>query len=225
MSIYKQNSNGKGSLKDIQNLINKHPDLLDALLNCHNASTAGDKINWFSPLAIDHYSEYRDDDFIQKLGIKLIQPLPGFWPKLGPQWDALGKSDNGIVFLVEAKANIPEIVSTGTKASPKSKSIIDKSLEETKLYLNIKNVVDWSGTFYQYTNRLAHLYFLRVINNIDAFLVNIYFLNDKTVNGPKSKDEWLAAIKVMKLYLGLSHHKLSKYMIDLFIDVDDINNI
>lgn len=90
------------------------------------------------------------------------------------------------------------------------------------MYLNIKNDVDWSGTFYQYINRLAHLYFLRVINNIDAFLVNIYFMNDKTVNGPKSKDEWLAAIKVMKLYLGLSHHKLSKYMIDLFIDVDNL---
>ena len=51
-------------------------------------------------------------------------------------------------------------------------------------------------------------------------MVNIYFINDKSVNGPKTKEEWLSAIQVMKKYLGVGRHKLSKYMIDLFIDVE-----
>jgi len=63
---------------------------------------------------------------------------------------------------------------------------------------------------------------LRVINGVDAYLVNIYFLNDKAVKGPKTKEEWEAAIQVMKTYLGVGRHKLSKYMIDVFIDVNEI---
>ena len=122
---------------------------------------------------------------------------------------------------MEAKANIPEIVSPATAASPDSKKKIVTALNETKKHLGINNDVDWSGKFYQYTNRLAHLYFLREQNNIPTYLVNIYFMNDKEVNGPQSKREWQAAIDVMKSYLGVGHHKLTKYIIDLFIDVDD----
>ena len=87
--------------------------------------------------------------------------------------------------------------------------------------MNINSNVDWSGTFYQYTNRLAHLYFLREKNSIPTWLINIYFVNDKEVKGPECKKEWLAALQVAKSYLGTSHHKLSKYKIDLFIDVED----
>ena len=94
-----------------------------------------------------------------------MNPLSNFWPQKGSQWDALGKSKNGNVFLIEAKANIPEIVSSPSGAKKTSKLLIDKSLIETKIYLNINNDIDWSGKFYQYTNRLAHLYFLTVSAN------------------------------------------------------------
>lgn len=222
MSIVKQNPNGKGSLKDIQLLINQYPEILNRLLVSKIESLKNDDFKWLSPIKEKDFAEYRDDDFIDLLGLKLKTPLVDFWPKSGPQWDALGKSKNGAVFLVEAKANIPEIVSPATQAGQKSKLLINKSLNETKLFLNINNDVDWSGKFYQYTNRLAHLYFLRVINGVDAYQVNIYFLNDKTVKGPKTKEEWEAAIQVMKNYLGVGRHKMSKYMIDVFIDVEEI---
>ena len=145
--------------------------------------------------------------------------LNEFWPTRGPQWDALAITTDKRILLIEAKANIPEIVSPPTSAGQKSKELIDKSLKETKDYLRIKNDIDWSGTFYQYTNRLAHLYFLRVKRDIPTYLINIYFIGDKSVNGPNTQGEWKAALQVLYSYLGLSRHKLSKYMADIFIEV------
>lgn len=224
MSRTKQNGNGKGSLKDIQILVNQNKNLLNALIECKISSIYSYNIEWFSPLSEDEYAEYSDKDFISLLKLKLsIKKLEKFWPNRGPKWDALGKTKSNEVLLVEAKANIPEMVSPGTTAkNEKSIKLINKSLNETKSFLKIKNDIDWSSKFYQYTNRIAHLYFLREINKIPAFLINIYFYNDSLVNGPKSKREWIAAIEVMKTYLGIKKHKLSQYMVDLFIDIDDL---
>jgi hypothetical protein len=223
MSIIKQSPNSKGSLYDIQTLINNCPILLNNKITQKQKSLANERIEWLSPLEKHSFAEYRDHDFIKLLGLTPKSPLNNFWPKPGPQWDALGKSKSGIVFLVEAKANIPEIVTNPSGAiDSKSINLILRSLSKTKEYLNIKNDVDWSGKFYQYTNRLAHLYYLRELNGIDAYLVNIYFLNEKTVSGPKSVEEWQAAILVMKTYLGIRRHKLSKYVVDVFIDVKEM---
>ena len=222
MGKVKQKSNGKGSLKDMQLLINEHPDLLNIKLRRTIQSLKDIEIDWLSPLENDIFSEYRDDAFIELLGISLTKSLSSFWPKRGPQWDALGKSKNGMFFLVEAKASINEIKSRPSKAKPKSKAVIEKSLLLTKEILGINNDIDWSQKYYQYTNRLAHLYFLRIQNKVPAWLVNIFFINDKEVNGPKTKEEWLRAIQILKTYLGVEHHELSEYMIDLFINVEDL---
>ena len=222
MSKVIQKNNGKGSLKDIQKLIN-NPLLLNALILNKIPKIKSENIEWLSPKSNDKFAEFSEDEFICKLQLNLKKKLIEFWPKGGPQWDALGKTDTNEIFLIEAKANIREIVTSPTGAKNKtSLDLINKSLKETKSYLNIKNEIDWSGEFYQYTNRISHLYFLRVINKIKAYLINIYFINDKSVNGPSSKKEWLAALMVLKNYLGVGRHKLSKYMIDLFIDVEDL---
>ncbi len=86
----------------------------------------------------------------------------------------------------------------------------------------MNNKADWSGTFYQYTNRLAHLYFLSTLNKVPAYLVFVYFIGDDSVSGPKGMEEWKAALKVMKRYLGLSTHRLAKCMAEVFIDVKQI---
>jgi len=181
------------------------------------------RIDWVSPLEDDDYSEYRDSGFIEKLEIQdLKTSLSAFWPKRGPQWDALGRGNGNEVFLVEAKANIDEIVSPETKATGKSLELIKKSLDGLKKYLKVNNKVDWSGTFYQYTNRVAHLYFLRALNKLPANLIFVYFIGDDSVSGPKSVEEWSAALMVMKKYLGLSTHKLAKYTAEVFVDVKQI---
>ena len=74
-------------------------------------------------------------------------------------------------------------------------------------------------SFYQYLNRLAHLYLLRRLNNIPAYLVFVYFINDHT-HIPTSRDEWDGALEIVDSLLGTHKHKLSKYIIDGFIDVE-----
>jgi len=42
------------------------------------------------------------------------------------------------------------------------------------------------------------------------------------MHGPRSRDEWESALTVMKRYLGIDKkHRLSKYMLDVFVDVQD----
>jgi len=222
MSRIKQDPDSYGSLKDLQVLINVKKKYLDAEISKVIGKQMS--INWRSPLQTDDYAEYRDEDFLKRLGIlgKITYPLSDFWPDNGPQWDALGVSEDEII-LVEAKANIPEMVSPGTKAGTSSRRKIKNSLDEVKKYLSVSDSIDWTGTFYQYVNRIAHLYYLREKNQIEARLLFIYFINDVTVRGPKTKDEWLGAIQTMECYLGLDkNHKLRKYIHDIFIDVNDL---
>lgn len=219
---YPQSSDGHGSLKDIQVLINQFPHVISSEIIKHPAVRSSE-IRWVSPRADDAFSEYRDDGFLKKIGITSLHfPLSKFWPKRGPQWDALGVGDKRELFLIEAKANISELASPGTKAKGKSLQLLQKSLEATKSYLKVSKKVDWCGNFYQYTNRLAHLYFLRILNRIPAYLIFVYFIGDDTVAGPKTVDEWDSALTVMKRCLGLGKHYLDKYIIDIFINVEQI---
>jgi len=134
-------------------------------------------------------------------------------------WDGLGKSDTGNVFLVEAKSHISEVLSPKTGAGEKSLNKIKKGLNETKTFLNSNSEHDWSSIFYQYTNRLAHLYLLRALNEVPAYLVFLYFLNDKDMKGPRSIDEWIGALSLLKSYLGVGRHRLDKDVAEIFIDV------
>lgn len=156
MAIVKQSSTGHGSLKDIQILVNKNQDIIDYQIKQAFPDLSNENIWWLSPIENEGYSEYRDEDFIELVGLDKDEiKLNEFWPKGGPQWDALAKASGSKIILCEAKANIPEIVSPASSASAKSKSLINQSLERTKAYLGITNNIDWSGKFYQYTNRLA----------------------------------------------------------------------
>ncbi|OFY98193.1 MAG: hypothetical protein A3K10_12745 [Bacteroidetes bacterium RIFCSPLOWO2_12_FULL_31_6] len=220
MTKIKQKSDGRGSLRQIQLLINKNQDQIDNIIKKEFPELAKDTIIWKSPKENEGFAEYRDNEFIDQLELdRKIIKLDEFWPTRGAQWDAFATTKDRNIILVEAKANIPEIVTPATSAGPKSKSLIDKSLKETKEFLGIKNDIDWSGKFYQYTNRLAHLYFLREKHNKPAYLLNVYFIGDKTVNGPESIQEWKGALQVLYSYLGIANHKLSKYMTNIFIDV------
>jgi hypothetical protein len=222
MGRYPQSSDGKGSLKWTQELINERPDLLNSYVKATFSLEGSEEIEWVSPLKDDDYAEYRDADFLQRLGITIDKrPLKEFWPNRGPQWDALGRTNKGKCFLVEAKAHVEEIVSSPTGAEGKSLSMIQSALNETKKYLNSKSTADWSLHFYQYTNRLAHLYFLRELNNIPVFLVFVYFLNDAS-HIPTKKEEWDGAIKQLHSTLGTGKHKLKKYVLDIFIDVGNL---
>lgn len=102
MGIYKQSSNSKGSMKNIQILVNHHPNVINKKIN--DLLGTEDNIMWVSPLRNEQHAEYRDAEFLRQLKLDhLIPDLRKFWPRNGPQWDGLAKSKEK-VFLIEAKA-------------------------------------------------------------------------------------------------------------------------
>jgi len=209
----------KGSQKWIQRLINDKPEHLNSQIRAELNLSKDEHIQWLSPLEDDKYSEYRDQAFIDLLGVKLKEkPLADFWPKRGPQWDALGKSSSGDLFLVEAKSHIRELISTMQAKDEDSARTIHKSLQETKRFLGSSAEIDWSCGFYQYTNRLAHLYLLRQ-NRLPAYLLLVYFVNDFEMKGPTTIPEWKGALELLHSYLGIRRHKLKDFVVDVFIDI------
>lgn len=224
MARVEQDPNGIGSLKDIQTLINDKQGIINSLLKNKFIDLADEQIIWTSPLANDNFAEYRDDDFLRKVDLDPNQiMLNNFWPLNGPQWDALAKTNANQIILVEAKANIPELKSAGTNARSTSKEQIELALSNTKNYLRVDDNIEWTNTYYQYANRIAHLYFLREVCRKETFLINIYFVNDTNVNGPQKRQEWESAINILHNELKLpKSHRLSNYMAEFFIDVNDL---
>ena len=223
MGTFPQKKATKGSQKWLQIVVNETPELLSGPIKSSFGLSPNLEIEWLSPIETNDFAEYRDEEFLEKLGIAgLDTPLTQFWPKGGPQWDALGRvSEKGPYFLVEAKANIPEIISSCQAESAESLMLIEKSLQTVQNYLGCEPLVNWSAGFYQYANRIAHLYFLRTINSKEAFLVFIYFLND-TTHIPINKQSWRGALNLQKRLMGLTKHKLQKFIAEIFIDTIQI---
>ncbi len=214
----------------LQTLINDCPDLLNEQLAPRLGATATD-IDWLSPLRADDYREYRDDAFLELLGIQLTRrPLESFWPNRGPQWDGLGKTSQGHQLLVEAKSHVKELVSSSAAKDPCSVAKMRQSLTETKRYISRVSEAnaDWTVGTYQYANRLAHLYLLHRLNGLDAYLIQVYFLNDEDMKKPdthvpSTQSEWESVIVYQERLMGIrQRHPLTDRIVHAFIDVNDI---
>jgi len=216
----------RGSQKLLQLLVKDHKPIIFREiareiphLNLNNL----DQIEWLSPLEKDGYVEYSDSAFIDQLRVELKhKPLVDFWPNGGPVWDGLAITEEDDLLLFEAKSHIGELKSFLKAEAKNSVKKINQSLTQAQEFLGVKSHIEWTAPFYQYTNRLAHLYFLRELNKLPAYLVFVYFLNDSDMHGPSTREAWQGALKLMKTLLGLSRHKLSKYMVDIFIDVNEM---
>jgi len=210
----------KGSQYWLQKLVNNRPELIDRVLRKKLELNTRYNINWLAPLRTDHFAEYKDEAFLKLLSVNPeIIPLYSFWPHGGAVWDGLGKTDRGDILLVEAKAYASELKSDGCLAIPPSLDLIKRSLDEASKFFGAKSSENWTGQYYQYANRLAHLYFLRKLNNIPASLIFIYFVNAVEMNGPKSIQEWQPAIEDIHKELGIDSARLAPYVVDIFIDV------
>ncbi len=193
----------KGSQRQIQTYVNDKTNALNSAiaqaLSQHNLNE--DSIKWVSPLKEETYSEYRDSEFLERVGLVHLAPaLRKFWPRNGPCWDALARIEGGCI-LIEAKSHVAEIYGDGCGASAKSKQEIQAALGATKTLLGVSSEVDWTGRLYQSANRYACLHFLRRIAGVQAFLVNVYFLGDPRT--PTTKQQWDAAIRSVHRELGL----------------------
>lgn len=215
-----------GSQRQIQTYVNEDPGALTIVIEEALPSLDSLKpvIQWVSPLKQDKYVEYHDEDFLCALKLDfLADELSEFWPKGGPHWDALAyvmlsyEKGTGLgVVLVEAKSHVAELASQ-CKASPESLEKTEKSLNETKQWLGVAEEVDWTDGYYQMANRLAHLCFFHK-QNVPAWLVNIYFLNDP--HTPISLEEWKKELFKVKQKLGLKSVSIS-YTADIFLEAKE----
>jgi hypothetical protein len=224
MTRIPQSKASKGSQRWLQTLVNQNPGVFARKFLPQIGYKPEDKVEWLSPLQEDKYAEYQDESFLEQLGVSLSHcPLQDFWPKRGPVWDGLALGPHGEPILVEAKAHIPEFYSPASAAREASLAVIRASLSRTKKALRSTAKYDWSGPLYQYTNRLAHLYLLRSLNRLPAYLVFVDFINAQEVSGPSSVAEWKGALKLADTILGLRKCTLSPYVIHVFVDVKELD--
>jgi len=159
---------------------------------------------------------------------QLKKDWESFWP-VGSgihNWDAVGWAYSGEdkeLLLIEAKANIQENI---TNCQARDKDSVDKisgSLELVKSGLGVNAENDWTKKYYQFTNRLAVLYFL-LQHSIPAHLLFIYFIGDRSGKRrtcPKSIGEWKSILKDRKEYVGLPKgHPLEGRIQELFLRID-----
>jgi hypothetical protein len=217
----------KGSQKWLQLVVNRATHLLDQAIARQINLSPVDKISWLSPLEEDCYAEYRDAACLTKLGVGPQRTtLQEFWPAGGPRWDGLARTSRCEPLLIEAKAHIAELLSSPTAASARSRKLVNESLHRVKAACGSRAAWDWSGLCYQYTNRLAHLYFLRNLNKVPAYLVFVYFMSATDVHGPATAEEWTGALRLMHAMLGVDEERLRERfgdsILDVFIDVRDV---
>jgi hypothetical protein len=53
-------------------------------------------------------------------------------------------------------------------------------------------------------------------------MVDVYFLNDLEMKGPKTAEEWKGAIRLVHRCLGLRERLLRKWMLYVFINVNEL---
>jgi hypothetical protein len=220
-----------GSQCQIQTYVNRHPDRLTrAILSAIPELSSLDAVlEWVSPLEKELFQEYRDGAFLAALGLTELGPaLADFWPRGGPQWDALARiippsfSASGRpskvvpemgALLVEAKSYPGEMIADGCRAAGRSRTKIERSLAEARQWLEAGEG-DWCGSFYQLANRLAHVYFLRERAGTPAWLVNLCFVDDP--RSPTSEEEWQQGLAAARAALGLGPAPVP-YVADVFL--------
>jgi hypothetical protein len=213
----------RGSQRWLQVAVERDPECLNVPLRASLGLAPGAAVEWLSPLRVERFSEYRDAWAFTnpRWHVPLDRrPLRDFWPAGGPMWDGLARTADGRFLLVEAKAHVAELVSPRSRAAEPARGRIAESMREVQAAIAPRSVdwVDWTGTFYQYANRVAHLYLLRELNQQPVDLVNVYFYNAPDVASPPGPAHWEGAIRVVEVYLGLGRHRLAKYMHALFVD-------
>ncbi len=177
-------------------------------------------IEWTAPLESRRFQEPVDNAFLDALRLAdHHRALREFWPRGGPNWDALailGNTSRPGAMLVESKSYPAEVYGPGCRAkSQQSKELIQSSLARTQKWLGVTSTVNWLGRLYQYGNRLAHLYFLREVLDVDTWLVNLCFTNDVT-RIPVTEDEWRSALPTFKRNLGFAIDRIP-WVVNVFL--------
>ena len=213
---------GYGSEDHLRNYLAQDQRTLDAAV-ASSFDAPIDSVSWLDyPLAASgRETEYQGLNFLPPELSRVRAAWRDVWPTRGRQqtWDAVGRLGDAWL-LVEAKANHPEFCSPPTTATGAGRAVIERTLGRVKRRLGVHRFFAWTGSYYQYANRLAMLWFLRD-HGVDARLVGIYFIGDTfpdATPSPASRRVWEQLIDARRLTLGLpERHYLSEYERHVFL--------
>jgi hypothetical protein len=182
-------------------------------------------IRWVAPLEQAKFKEPYDRDFLVVLGLaRHAAELNEFWPNGGPHWDALAMlgedAGHSGVLLVEAKSYPKETYGPGCQAKDLvSRQKILDALDSAKSSYGVPPETNWTGSLYQYANRLAHVYFLRARLGVPAWLVNICFTGDSSTM-PTTEDGWRGDLPSIKKELGF-RETVIPWVVDVILPAHD----
>ena len=204
-------------------------------------------LEWISPLENESYDEYKLTEEKLKEKIPSLKEVDfSFWPKNGPEWDAIALSEDGSeLYLFEAKSHLTEMYKE-TGAGADSLKVISKCMQETctKLFGSESkyNKEIWeksevkdkkkNPSFYQLGNRLTFLYYLnerryvtKLSKSIKVKLVLLNIVNDYTHNDenkmiPRGKwEEHYKKVFYMMKYGNNSEEKLEEIKIPENVEI------
>jgi len=210
----------KGSKLQIRRLINDEPQRIEQQLRKDILGWSTAQFDWRSPLASQQYREYCDQEFLAALGLEEYSKalVGGFWPRHGPNWDALARValPHPAVLLVEAKSHRSEMASHYS-GGRKSFKVIDAAFDKTRQWLQPQKHREWNSPFYQFANRLAHLYFLRKECGQEAWLAHVYFTADPYY--PTCREQWDDWLREVRFELGIGDGNIEG-LVDIFLPVN-----
>lgn len=181
---------GYGSEYQLLRYLGHHRNFLDSKIK--DATKSDSPIEWMD-YPVDksrdsHDGEWTDIIFLKHLPQfdfgQISKEWDEFWPKRGQSWDGIFLQD-GVVYVVEAKAHTKEMEQKCSATSKESRGKIEKAFIDVtgdeskgKRWINSKH--------YQLANRLAFVHFLNKKCGIKAKICYLFFLNGYWINGNKN---------------------------------------
>lgn len=184
---------GYGSEYQLLRYLGHHRNFLDSKIK--KATGSDSPIEWMD-YPVDNSRDSLDGEWTD---IKFFKHLPqydfgliskkwdGFWPKRGQSWDGIFLQD-GVVYVVEAKAHTKEM-------EQKCSATSEKSIGEIKIAFNDvtgnqkKADLWYDSKHYQLANRIAFVHFLNKKCDYKAKICYLFFLNGYLINKNKNVED------------------------------------
>jgi hypothetical protein len=214
----------KGSQRQIQAYVNTEglTERLGAELRDAFPVLEGAEIDWRAPRAAERYEEPCDETFWAAIERpELAGTAASWWPKRGPEWDAVGLARrqglDQVVVLIEAKAHPDELGDGAMGAtSETSISMIKVALDKARVELKATgSPASWVGPHYQLANRVAWVRWLQQAK-VDAVLAHVLFEDDRS-HKPASRQELEQAVESMHRALGIQPANHIDWMATIYL--------
>ena len=181
---------GYGSEYQLLRYLGHHRNFLDSKIK--EATKSDSPIEWMD-YPVDnsrdsHDGEWTDINFLKHLPQfdfgQISKEWDEFWPKRGQSWDGIFLQD-GVVYVVEAKAHTKEMEQKSSATSEESIKKIKRAFKDVN---DDQSKVDlwYNSKHYQLANRIAFVHFLGKKCGIKAKICYLFFLNGYLIDGNKN---------------------------------------